>query len=316
MLLENINQFKKIKSLFEQDFGPSQVYSVVRKDPDFRNISNVELASAVDKVYEGFGEKILNTASKAFGGDISKIDTVLTQMKEQELKFNKEENEIYVEFYNLLEKQKDLQKQKDNPEYKNMMKEITQAMNSLNSRMDELTKSHDKIFNALEENVKSLTGKNNRKKKYFNAKRATDVLETQSDRYEKIKSLTKKSTERANSLEKFFGVRQEEIEKDVNDAEKKAKEAVSSITPSASDSANLTQDPEKGFFAKFELIKNSSQTDSKKRWAMKELLKKLDSLIDSNDFDTFENTRQSAIVQFFMEVEKEIEKVEKKIYKA
>lgn len=315
MLLENINQFKKIKTLFEQDFAPFQVYSTVRKDPDFRSMSDIELISAIDKVYEGFGEKILNAASKAFGGDVSKIDTALVQMKEQELKFNQEENEIYVEFYKLLEKQNDLQKQKDNPDYKNMMREITQAMDSLNSRMDELTKAHNKIFNALEEKVKSFTGKSNRKKRYFNARRATDVLETQTDRFEKIKALTKASVERANSLEKFFGVNREEIEKDIEDAEEKAKQALSNITPSAGASGNLTQDPEKGFFEEFESIKNSSETDTKKRWALKKLEKDIDSLIDSQEYDSYENSRQAAIVKLLMDVQKEIEVIQKKIYR-
>lgn len=315
MLFENINQFKKAKSLLERQLSVEEAFINLRNDQDFKNLSDLELKSAIEKVQEGFGEKILNAASKMFGGDVSKIDTVLTQMKDQELKFNAEENEIYVEFYNLVEKKKELQKDKNNPNYKEMLAEINQSMNSLNVRMNELTKSHEKIFSALEEKIKSLTGESNRKKKYFNAKRASDVLETQTDRYEKIKNLTKKSTERANSLEKFFGVSTDELEKEVEEAEKNAKKNLSSVTPEEASKANLVQDPEKGFFEKFELIKNSNQENSKKRWAIKDIISDVDKIIHSTDFDTYEDTRQKAIVKFYMDMEKEVEKIEKKANK-
>lgn len=315
MLFENINQFKKAKSLLESQMSTEETFKNLRNDKDFNNISDSDLRSAIEKVQEGFGEKILNAASKMFGGDVSKIDTVLTQMKEQELKFNAEENEIYVEFYNLVEKKKELQKDKNNPNYKEMLAEINQSMNSLNVRMNELTKSHEKIFSALEEKIKSLTGESNRKKKYFNAKRASDVLETQTDRYEKIKNLTKKSTERANSLEKFFGVSTDELEKEVEEAEKNAKKNLSSVTPEEASKANLVQDPEKGFFEKFELIKNSNQENAKKRWAIKDIISDVVKIIHSIDFVTYEDTRQKAIVKFYMDMEKEVEKIEKKANK-
>jgi len=315
MLFENINQFKKTKSLLENNQNLEDVFINLRNDQDFNNLSDSDLRSAIEKVQEGFGEKILNAASKMLGGDVSKIDTVLTQMKDQELKFNAEENEIYVEFYNLVEKKKELQKDKNNPNYKEMLAEINQSMNSLNVRMNELTKSHEKIFSALEEKIKSLTGESNRKKKYFNAKRASDVLETQTDRYEKIKNLTKKSTERANSLEKFFGVSTDELEKEVEEAEKNAKKNLSSVTPEEASKANLVQDPEKGFFEKFELIKNSNQENAKKRWAIKDIISDVDKIIHSTDFDTYEDTRQKAIVKFYMDMEKEVEKIEKKANK-
>jgi len=315
MLFENINQFKKTKSLLENNQNLEDVFINLRNDQDFNNLSDSDLRSAIEKVQEGFGEKILNAASKMLGGDVSKIDTVLTQMKDQELKFNAEENEIYVEFYNLVEKKKELQKDKNNPNYKEMLAEINQSMNSLNVRMNELTKSHEKIFSALEEKIKFLTGESNRKKKYFNAKRASDVLETQTDRYEKIKNLTKKSTERANSLEKFFGVSTDELEKEVEEAEKNAKKNLSSVTPEEASKANLVQDPEKGFFEKFELIKNSNQENAKKRWAIKDIISDVDKIIHSTDFDTYEDTRQKAIVKFYMDMEKEVEKIEKKANK-
>jgi hypothetical protein len=315
MLFENITQFKKAKSLLKNNESQKTAFIILRKDQDFKSMSDFELKLAIDKIYEGFGENIINAASKMIGGDVSKIDKVLDQMKKQELKFNKEENEICNEFYNILVKEEQIKKDKNNPEYKDMMLDIKKGMNALNSRMQELTISHEKIFSALEEKIRFLTGKSNRKKKYFNTKRATDVVETQTDRYQKIKELTKKDTEKATSLEKFFGISQEEIEKNKEEAEKKADAENSNMTRFGGVTNTLTQYPEKNFFERFELIKNSSQSNSKKRWEIKDILKKLRSLIESPDFKTFEDSRQDAIFDFFIEIEGELEKIQSKIIK-
>jgi hypothetical protein len=315
MLFENINQFKKAKSLLENNESLENAFVFLRKDNDFKNMSDSELQSAIGKMHEGIGEKILNAASKMLGGDVSKIDTVLSQMKDQELKFNREENEICVEFYNLLQKKEAIKKEKNNPEYTNLIKEINQAMNSLNVRMNGLTESHEKIFNALEEKIKSLTDKSNRKKKYFNAKRASDVLITQSDRYEKIKSITGKNTERINSLEKFLGINVEEVEKDIKKTENQANVALKNITTPSEKKENLTNDPEKGFFKKFELIKNSDQEIKNKKQQIGNIIKNVNLIIRSTDFNSYEEERRQSIINFLIMMEKEVDLLDKNIDK-
>lgn len=266
MLFENVNQYQKAKeTLLENERNIDLTVSILKQSPIFSNLSDGEIISAVSQLNEGLGDTIANFIGGAFGGDISKIKTVLTQMKEQELKFNREEYEIYNEFYRTLQEQKALERDKENPNYQSMNKDIMQYRNGLNMRMKELTKSHDEIFNALEEKIKDLVGDNKRKKKYFNAQRATDVLETRNDRYEKIKAVTARSAERSNDLEKFFGVTVDDAKKEAEAAKTKANKEVSNlektqqVNPAAAPSSKevYTKDPQKSFFDKFENIRSS-----------------------------------------------------------
>jgi hypothetical protein len=224
MLFENINQYEKAKNaLLENNRDINKTAIDLKKSPLFKNTSDGEIISQLAELNEGLSDSITNFISKNFGGDISKLKTVLAQMKEQELKFNQEEYEIYNKFYSLLQDQKALDRDKNNPDYENLSKEIQQSRNSLNTRMKELTKTHNNIFNALEEKTKSLVKDSNRKKKYFNAQRASDVVETQNDRYNKIKDLTAKSSSRSEELENFFGVKVEDIKKDTDKAKERAR---------------------------------------------------------------------------------------------
>lgn len=313
MLFENINQFKKAKSLLEKNQELEEVFINLRNDTEFQKMSDIELRFAIQKVQEGLGERILNAASKIVGGDVSKIDTVLAQMKDQELKFNREENGIYVEFSNLIEKKNELMRAKDNPDYSSSMRDVKQAMDALNTRMDELTKSHEKIFSSLEEKIRSLTGKNDRKRKYFNTKRASDVLITQTDRYEKIKALTQKSVDKANSIEKFFGLDIDEIEDDVEKAKKEAEKNLNAILAVAK---KLDQDPEKGFYEKFILISNSNEKNPIKKSTIKDLIKDVDNIIHSIDFDTYDEDRKDDIINFLFSMKKEVNNLDKKIYRS
>lgn len=224
MLFESASQFQKAKkTLLENNRDVNKSASILIKSPMFSDLSEGELISQLTELNEGLGDNIMNFLSNAFGGDISKLKTVLTQMKEQELKFNREEFQIWEEFYRLLEDQKALDKNRNNPDYQYLNKELQQSRNGLNLRLKELTKTHNEIFDALEQKVRDLTKDSNRKKAYFNAQRASDVLETRSDRYEKIKAITARSSARSEELEKFFNVSVEDLEKEREDAEKKAK---------------------------------------------------------------------------------------------
>jgi hypothetical protein len=266
MLFENVNQYQKAKqTLLENERDINLTVSILKQSPIFSNLSEGEIISGVTQLNEGLGDTIANFLGGAFGGDISKIKTVLTQMKEQELKFNREEYEIYNEFYRTLQEQKALDKDKNNPNYQALNKDIMQYRNGLNMRMKELTKSHDEIFNALEGKIKDLVGDNKRKKKYFNAQRATDVLETRNDRYEKIKAVTAKSAVRSDELENFFGVTVDDAKKEAEEAKAKANKEVDNLektqqvnpvaTPSSKE--KYSKEPQKTFFERLEKIRSS-----------------------------------------------------------
>jgi hypothetical protein len=247
MLFENAAQFQKAKqTLLENERDVNKSARILVKSPLFNDLSEGELISQLTELNEGLGDTIMNFLSGAFGGDISKLKTVLTQMKEQELKFNREEYQIYEEFYRLLEDQKALDKDRENPNYRNLTRDLQQSRNALNIRMKELTKTHNEIFNALELRVRDLTKDSNRKKTYFNAQRANDVLETRTDRYEKQKAITARSTVRSKELEDFFNVSLTDLEKEREEAERKAKEQEEKLrrqTVSSDDNPHNHDDP-------------------------------------------------------------------------
>jgi hypothetical protein len=266
MLFENLNQYQKAKqTLLENERDIDLTVNILKQSPIFLNLSEGEIISGVTQLNEGLGDTIANFIGGAFGGDISKIKTVLTQMKEQELKFNREEYETYNEFYRTLQDQKSLEMDKNNPNYQALNKDIMQYRNGLNMRMKELTKSHDEIFNALEGKIKDLVGDNKRKRKYFNAQRATDVLETRNDRYEKIKAVTARSAARSTDLENFFGVTVDDAKKDAEEAKTKANKEVDNLektqqvnpiaTPTSKE--KYSRDPQKTFFERFDKIRSS-----------------------------------------------------------
>ena len=266
MLFENVNQFQTAKrTLLENDRNVSYTIDVLKNSQLFSNLSEGEIILAVTELNEGLGDRIMNFLSGAFGGDVNSIKTVLTQMKEQELKYNQEEFEIYNEFYALLQDQKALDRDKTNPDYQGLSNDIAQSRNGLNTRMRELNKAHGDIFDALETKVKDLVKDSNRKKKYFNAQRATDVLETKNDRYDKIKAVTAKSSRRSEELEDFFGVNVEQAKENVAQAQAKANQAVNSLSKvapvvpgSTSSRAVFNNDPEKGFYEDFQQISSSA----------------------------------------------------------
>jgi hypothetical protein len=262
MLFENVNQFQAAKkTLLENDRNIPHTVEALKNSQLFSTLSEGEIILAVTELNEGLGDRIMNFLSGAFGGDVNSIKTVLTQMKEQELKYNQEEFEIYNEFYSLLQDQKALDRDKTNPDYQGLSNDISQSRNGLNMRMRELNKAHGDIFDALETKVKDLVKDSNRKKKYFNAQRATDVLETKNDRYDKIKAVTAKSSRRSEELEDFFGVNVEQAKENVAQAQAKANQAVNSLSkvapvvPGSTSSRDVfANDPEKGFYENFQQI--------------------------------------------------------------
>jgi len=323
MLFENINQYNKAKNLLIENEGDvDKVLDLLKSDKQFESTSENDLRSKLDKLNEGLGDKILNFLGDSLGGDISKIKTVLTQMKEQELKFNKEENEIYNEFYSLLQDQKELEKNRNNPEYDSLRKDITQGMNALNTRMKELTKSHDDIFNALEEKIKSLVVDNKRKKKYFNAQRANDVLETKNDRYEKIKAITSKSSKRSSELEKFFGVSVEDTKKEAEKAEKDAKESVGKLSDEKlsgeklEDPSNYQEEPERSIYKKAKRIIDEPGGLISKGKDLDNIETELLGIIDSEDFKTYSKEKKRSIELLYNSVKSyrmELKKKESKV---
>lgn len=329
MLFENASQFQKAKqTLLENNRDIDKTARILIKSPLFNNLSEGEIISQLAELNEGLGDTIMNFLSSSFGGDISKLKTVLTQMKEQELKFNREEYQIWNEFYRLMDDQKALDKDKSNPTYQEMSRNLQQARNALNTRMKELTKSHNEIFDALEQRVRDLTKDSNRKKKYFNAQRATDVQETRNDRYEKVKSITAKSVNRAQDLEDFFNVKVTDVEKEREEARRKAEKEVEELRKTSTEAPKseeprkrgvYDQEPEKGFYEELESIKSTPGGYYAKKRALENLEDAIfKAVMDDDKKKTAENphgelgeTSRYNINQINTELQKIIKQLEK-----
>jgi len=329
MLFENASQFQKAKqTLLENNRDIDLTASILKKSPLFSNLSEGEIISNLLELNEGLGDNILNFLSGAFGGDVSKLKTVLTQMKEQELKFNREEYEIYNEFYRILQDQKALDRDKNNPNYYQLSRDLQNARNALNVRMKELTKAHNDIFSALEERVRDLTKDSNRKKKYFNAQRATDVLETKNDRYNKIKSVTAMSSARTQDLEDFFNFKVSDVEKEQQEAKKKAEEEVERLRKAqatkseSTEGMSMEQRVEK-LEEKFDRIIRTPGTPTVKKQALFNLsneiyeinMKNMDTKTNDNPFGDMGEKSSNDLLELSKKIEKamnDIDSVAKK----
>ena len=136
MLFENLNQFEKAKRVFIETGGDiERTTSLLGEMEEFQNMNDVDIRFAIIQLNESIGDRILNFLSSSFGGDIKELKTALDQMKNQELKFNEEEFQIYDEFYDLLEKERQLRKDKSNPAYTSMMEDIKAKKNAQKDRL-------------------------------------------------------------------------------------------------------------------------------------------------------------------------------------
>jgi len=320
MLFENASQFQKAKQvLLENDRDINKTARILKKSPLFNEISEGELICQLAELNEGLGDTIMNFLSGAFGGDISKLKTVLTQMKEQELKYNREEYQIYDEFYGLIQDQKALDKDKENPNYQSLSRDLQQGRNALNLRFKELTKTHNEIMNAFEERVRDLTKDSNRKKKYFNAQRAVDVEETRNDRYEKTKALTSRSVSRTKELEDFFNVKVDDLKKDSEEAKRKAQYEVEKLkkTETTGGDPRVEDNPEIEFRRKFDLIKSTDAKYLTRRKAIFDLETEIyNAMMKNNSTITKENPHgdlgeesRSKIYNLYNEIEKYLEEL-------
>lgn len=323
MLFENASQFQKAKQvLLENDRDINKTALILKKSPLFSEISEGELICQLSELNEGLGDTIMNFLSGAFGGDISKLKTVLTQMKEQELKYNREEYQIYDEFYNLLQDQKALDKDRENPNYQSLSRDIQQGRNALNLRFKELTKTHNEILSAYEQRVKDLTKDSNRKKKYFNAQRAVDVEETRTDRYEKTKSLTSRSVSRTKELEDFFNVKVDDLKRESEEAKRKAQYEVEKLKKTSTTGPDPREDenPEPEFRKRFDLIKSTDAKYLTRRKAIFDLetdiynlmMKNNSTITKENPHGDLGEENRSKLYDLYNEIEKYLEDLEKK----
>lgn len=307
MLFEDITQFKKAKEiLFNNGNNLNDTFQDSKNNKIFSNLSELELYESLKVLNESFIDDIKNFISDVFKGDIFKIKSVLSQMKEEELKFNKEEYNIYMELYDLIKIQKEIESNKDNPNYKKMYNKLLKSRDALNFKMQELYRTYNEIFDSLEEKVKNLVN-NNRKRKYFNIQRALDVLETRKDRYNKIKDITSKiyhESKNIRNLFNIFDIDEVKAKKDIEEAKDKVKDIFTDIKQEKefyNYNIKFKEEPERTYNKRLKTIILSMWDKKIKEEELKKLINELDIILNGKEFKYYDQEKKNNLYIIYNE---------------
>jgi len=159
-LLENFVFYSDCKEAIIESYGDVEIAKSKLKKSKYGNIEDHVLEENLLSIKESLGDKILNFFSKRLGGDVRKLDKIIAAMKEEEIRFVKDEQNI-----------------------------IILKLTNLQKFIKDLVKSHNSIMDDLEKQVDIITKKNNRKSDYYNLKRAQDSVDTKKMRAEFKKKL-------------------------------------------------------------------------------------------------------------------------------
>lgn len=174
-LLEDFNFYTDCKEAIVESFGDLDIAKQKLKRVKYTHIEDHILEENLYSIKESLGDKIINFFSKALGGDVRKIDKLISSMKEEEIKFINDEHEGESKFYKLSSSLARLKRDKAGQEEQ---KVLMVKLNQLEKYLRDLIRSHNSIMDDMEKQVDILTKKNNRKSDYYNLKRAQDSVET------------------------------------------------------------------------------------------------------------------------------------------
>lgn len=238
MLLENFKIYSACKDALIESYGDIEIakrkvlsqYSEVREDYLEENLILIK---------EGLGDKIINFFSKVVGGDIKKLDKIIRDMKEEEIKFINDEHEAESKFYKLSAALAQLKKDKADKAEQDL---VIVKLNKIQKLIKDLVSSHNSVMGELEKQVNIIIKENKRKAEYYNLKRAEDSVETKKLRVDFKKKLiaNEDSLEYLSDIQKILG--------DPKDAEKdleKAKDTLSKEKNAIGASEETTKMPSK-----------------------------------------------------------------------
>lgn len=186
-LIKNIEFYEECKNALVEAFGETELATKILIEKGYSEYSFHDLKENVEKINESFGDKIINFISKSLGGDVSKIDKVMAQMKDEELDFITKEHQTEKEFISL---HNSLVRLKSQKAPKDQVESVVFSLKKCEKRMKDLISFHKSIMDDLEKQIDILTKKSNRKAEYYNYKRAKDSVDTKKKRAELKYSLT------------------------------------------------------------------------------------------------------------------------------
>lgn len=203
-LLEKFDFYTDCKEAIIESYGDIDIAKSKLKKSKYTNVEDHILEENLQSIKESLGDKIVNFLSKKLGGDIRKLDKIISSMKEEEVRFVKDEHESESKFYKLSSALARLKRDKASQEEQNI---IILKLNNLQKFIRDLVKSHNSIMDDLEKQVDIITKKNNRKADYYNLKRAQDSVETKKMRAEFKKKLLDdvEENEYLSSIHKILG---------------------------------------------------------------------------------------------------------------
>lgn len=141
-----------------------------------------------DQIQESLGDGVKNFISKVLGGDISKLNNQIFQMRILEEQFIDEEHDLMSKYIRLKESGIKLSKYKDLAS-KEAIQKVNKSLYGLYQRILILAKSYQNDLNIFQNQAESLTHGNPRKIAYYNVRRAEDSVETKRMRWESWKEL-------------------------------------------------------------------------------------------------------------------------------
>lgn len=212
-----INDFKfynDCKNSLLESFGDVEIAKGKLESKGYQNDGSLE--ETLELIKESLGDKIINFFSKNLGGDISKLEKILQDMKSEEIKFVTDEHKSESKFYKLSAALSQLKKDKvDQSE----IAQYADQLNKLKKLIRDLMSSHNSIMDSLEKQVDIITKKNDRKSDYYNLKRAEDSVETKKLRANYKKKLISQAEESdyLEDLQKILG-NPKDAEKDLDKA--------------------------------------------------------------------------------------------------
>jgi len=115
------------------------------------------------------------------------------------------------------------------------------------------------------------------------------------------------SSTRSRELENFFGITEDDLRKDVDKANKKAKKEEENLKTQAPEKdlkKRYEDEPEKSFYESLEKIKDSVGGYYAKKKDLEELIDELDKITKEKEFDSFPSQKKNYIWEIKREANK------------
>jgi len=226
-LIKDIQFYEECQNTLLEAYGSTDLAVRIISEKKNSTYSDYDIRRTIESINEGWGDKIVNFLSKHLGGDVSKIDTVVANIKGEEIDFITKEHELEKNFINHHSSLLQLRSQKAP---KDQIERTIFTIKKCEKGLRDLISSHKGIMDDFEKQIDILTKNNSRKTEYYNYKRAKDSAETKKKRAEMKLSMvsTSNDDEILKELKKTFGS-SDEAQKEYNNAKSDLEEQESKL---------------------------------------------------------------------------------------